>query len=705
MRRNIKTKRGRVAPYTHYPRGFVTQLTALFFGVLTFVSSIFIPHTKPHPAAVAAFPHIQTTLTNPALREAKPREVAPSTLHILGVATGTPPVINQQLTQLTIVTQDSVNHQFDAWMEVVHKLIANGGSSGYQANPAVAALGNSSGGSVINNYSISQRIDKLDGVTITNSSINGASDFSSLGSLDGVGTWFTPTTFGSQNANATSTLIGFESGVYSLASSTLSNLTSINSTSTNSTSTNLFTSNFSLGSLTGFLKATAGVVTSALVDLASNVTGILPVANGGTGWAAIQSGTIPYGNGANQLATSSALTFDGTKLTATYASTTALTTSGSAYLAIGGGNVGVGIAAPLYALDIATSSIGTSNTLIRLRNSQSSGSNGGAAIQLDGYYPGARLRGYTPNATSFTGGQFDIQVNNDSNVLTTAMTIDKSGNVGIGTTIPEATLHIVNSQNKHKLYITGYGNALGNGIVLKPANDTAGAITFQNSAGTTVGSVSTNASATTYNTSSDRRIKENVDYTKLGLDTLMQLPVRDFSFITDETHATTSGFIAQELYEVFPWAVTTNGDNGIDPLTGSSTPWSVDYGRITPLLTKAIQDIASLSTTFKNTLIAWFANSTNGITSFFADTITATVGDYDELNTNKLCVGDVCVTQEEFRALLLQKESASPAFVTPAPEPEAAPSELMPEEAGAATTLPEASSSEEASTTSQSETL
>src|SRR3989338_8545819 len=60
--------------------------------------------------------------------------------------------------------------------------------------------------------------------------------------------------------------------------------TTTNFFSTTASSTNLFTSNLSVGSLSGFLKATAGAVATALVDLASDITGILPVGNGGTGW-------------------------------------------------------------------------------------------------------------------------------------------------------------------------------------------------------------------------------------------------------------------------------------------------------------------------------------------------------------------------------------------------------------------------------------
>lgn len=53
--------------------------------------------------------------------------------------------------------------------------------------------------------------------------------------------------------------------------------------STTASSTNLYTSNFFLGSLTGVLRATAGAVAVGLANLASDVTGILPIANGGTG--------------------------------------------------------------------------------------------------------------------------------------------------------------------------------------------------------------------------------------------------------------------------------------------------------------------------------------------------------------------------------------------------------------------------------------
>ena len=81
--------------------------------------------------------------------------------------------------------------------------------------------------------------------------------------------------------------------------------TSINATST-------FSGGLSIGSLSGFLKAIGGAVATALINLTTDVTGILSVANGGTGVATIASGYIPFGNGASTIATSSSLFWDNT---------------------------------------------------------------------------------------------------------------------------------------------------------------------------------------------------------------------------------------------------------------------------------------------------------------------------------------------------------------------------------------------------------
>ena len=119
---------------------------------------------------------------------------------------------------------------------------------------------------------------------------------------------------------------------------------SFNATSTAATSTfaggatfatastsNLIVSNsLTLGGLSGILKATAGVVSSALVDLTSDVAGVLPVSHGGTGLATIQSGTVLVGNGTDALATT-------TRGSVSEAGSNVLTISGGANAVLGSG--------------------------------------------------------------------------------------------------------------------------------------------------------------------------------------------------------------------------------------------------------------------------------------------------------------------------------------------------------------------------------
>ena len=90
------------------------------------------------------------------------------------------------------------------------------------------------------------------------------------------------------------------SGATTLGSATATTLTITGSASTS----NLTISNgFTFGSLTGILRSAAGVVTSTFVNLASDITGILGVGNGGTGWSNVAAGAVLFGNGSGALAT------------------------------------------------------------------------------------------------------------------------------------------------------------------------------------------------------------------------------------------------------------------------------------------------------------------------------------------------------------------------------------------------------------------
>jgi hypothetical protein len=75
----------------------------------------------------------------------------------------------------------------------------------------------------------------------------------------------------------------------------------------------------------------------------------------------------------------------------------------------------------------------------------------------------------------------------------------------------------------------------------------------------TVGSISTNGSTTSYNTSSDYRLKENVVDMTGAVDRVKSLNPSQFNFIA-EPDRTVDGFLAHEVADVVPEAVTGTKD-------------------------------------------------------------------------------------------------------------------------------------------------
>ena len=95
-----------------------------------------------------------------------------------------------------------------------------------------------------------------------------------------------------------------------------------------------------------------------------------------------------------------------------------------------------------------------------------------------------------------------------------------------------------------------------------------------------VGKIQTSGFATLFTTSSDYRLKEDLqDFN--GLDKVSKIPVYDFKWKIDDTRS--YGVIAHELQEVLPDAVS--GDKDDEQMQG------VDYSKIVPLLVKSIQEL------------------------------------------------------------------------------------------------------------------
>ncbi len=111
----------------------------------------------------------------------------------------------------------------------------------------------------------------------------------------------------------------------------------------------------------------------------------------------------------------------------------------------------------------------------------------------------------------------------------------------------------------------------------------------RNSAGATIGRIEAASNTTTaFTTSSDERLKESFSSFD-GLSLLSQIQAKEYSWKSNPG-LRARGFVAQELYQVLPEAVSV----GNDLITDSGdlkNPWGVDYAKLTPILVKALQEL------------------------------------------------------------------------------------------------------------------
>ena len=156
---------------------------------------------------------------------------------------------------------------------------------------------------------------------------------------------------------------------------------------------------------------------------------------------------------------------------------------------------------------------------------------------------------------------------------TERMRIDSSGNVVINDT---------SVIGNGKLSLLFHGSS-GNGLVIHNSwsgND-ASYVVFRNYQGSTVGQISATQTATTYGTSSDYRLKENVVDLDGAIDRVKQLAPKRFNFIVD-ADKTVDGFLAHEAQTVVPEAVT--GEKDGEKMQG------IDQSKLVPLLTAALKE-------------------------------------------------------------------------------------------------------------------
>ena len=95
--------------------------------------------------------------------------------------------------------------------------------------------------------------------------------------------------------------------------------------------------------------------------------------------------------------------------------------------------------------------------------------------------------------------------------------------------------------------------------------------------------------ATSYNTSSDYRLKENVNPINDGLSRLMKLNPCTFYFLEDKNKRV-DGFLAHEVQPIIPEAVT--GEKDAVNAEGNPEYQAIDQSKIVPLLVASVQELA-----------------------------------------------------------------------------------------------------------------
>jgi hypothetical protein len=257
------------------------------------------------------------------------------------------------------------------------------------------------------------------------------------------------------------------------------------------------------------------------------------------------------------------------------------------------GNLGLGVT-PAASVTIKGLQVG---------NAMFAGVNGGSYATANAYFDGANWKYITSNfATlyqqSSSGGTgkhvWSTAASGTAGntiTFTEAMTLNAAGNLFLGTT----------SQVNAGLLSLAFDTGFNCGIATKPTNNAGyDAARFFNSSTTQIGSIACTTTNTSYVTSSDYRLKENIAPMVNALAKVAQLKPCTYNWKLDGAEG--QGFIAHELQEVVPDAVVGEKD-AVDE-DGKIKPQGIDTSFLVATLTAAIQEQQALIQSLKARLDA-----------------------------------------------------------------------------------------------------
>ena len=185
---------------------------------------------------------------------------------------------------------------------------------------------------------------------------------------------------------------------------------------------------------------------------------------------------------------------------------------------------------------------------------------------------------------SASGGARDLRFNfgQSGTVMTlksTQVHMAKTMLLDGATTNSTSTSNIISTANADTSSVTGYH------------------ISFTKSNGTTsLGRITTNNYSTTYTTSSDYRLKEDLVEITGATAKVLSIPTRNFKWIGSDVR--TDGFLAHELASIVPDAVV--GEKDAVDSEGNPDYQGIDQSKLVPLLVKTIQELEARIAALEN---------------------------------------------------------------------------------------------------------
>jgi Chaperone of endosialidase len=213
--------------------------------------------------------------------------------------------------------------------------------------------------------------------------------------------------------------------------------------------------------------------------------------------------------------------------------------------------------------------------------------NGTAGIKAD-IIAGIATTGTQSLYATKTGGTLNIataQTSGTINIGGAGPVINIPGQVLTGTQ-PSGTNHV---------FSCGSNATYPNGMLAWAYNDVNNVLSCHNSVQAARGSIAgVNSTTIAFNTTSDRRLKTNIKPMKPMLETIMLMKPSEYGWVSNNDMG--YGFIAQEVHKLFPEMIygahgCEDIENPCDCETGKPVYYGLDYGKFTPYIVKAVQEL------------------------------------------------------------------------------------------------------------------